>query len=150
MLSRTILLGALCWLLTGSAVAQSENVGNGERRKSVTAVRALVAPSIDGNLDDVAWTNAALVDSLHMVKPDEFGKPTEHSRFFIVYDDDTLYIAARFFDHDPAEIIAKSMRHGSVALSDDLLSVIIDPFERGDGAYQFELNPNGVRTEAVC
>ena len=147
--SRTILPGALCWFLTGSAVAQSENAGNGEHRKSVTAVRALVAPRIDGKLDDVAWTNAALVDSLHMVKPDEFGEPTEHSRFLIVYDDDTLYVAARFFDSDPAKIIAKSMRHGSVALSDDLLSVIIDPFERGDGAYQFELNPNGVRTEAV-
>ena len=117
--------------------------------KNVLAAHTEVPPRIDGHVDDLVWQQAMVIDDLHMIKPNEYDEPTERSEIRVLFDDTALYVAARFFDSEPQQVIAKSMRQGALSMSDDLFSMIIDPFNRGRGAYIFELNPNGVRSEAV-
>lgn len=106
-------------------------------------------PVIDGRLDDAAWQEAAVVDDLHMVEPDEYAPPSERSVIYVLYGSDALYFGARFYDSEPGAITARVLRQGDVSFGEDGFSVMLDPFDQGQGGYIFDLNPNGVRSEAL-
>ena len=117
--------------------------------KSVEAVRVEIPPIIDGQLDDPVWQHAPVVDDLHEINPDEYEDPSEVSRFLIAYDDDHLYVAARFLDSEPDKVVARVMRQGDFSEGEDGLKIILDPFNQGRSGYVFHLNPNGIRSEAL-
>ena len=51
----------------------------GGGRPTVTAVRAVEAPAIDGRLDDAIWRNAALIDTFVQEEPVEGAEATEQT-----------------------------------------------------------------------
>ena len=117
--------------------------------KIVGVVEADVPPRIDGVLDEDIWANAAVVSDLHQMDPIEYSEPSERSEFYLVYDKDALYVGARFLDSQPDRIAANILRQGANITNDDLLLVILDPYNNGREGYQFQLNPNGVRYEGL-
>jgi hypothetical protein len=117
--------------------------------KSIAAVYTSDPPRIDGKLDDAAWRNAAIVDDLHMVVPNEYAAPSEESRIYVLYDEHTLYFGARFSDREPDRVTAKLLRQGDLSWGEDGFSVILDPFNQGRNGYIFDVNPNGVRSQAL-
>jgi hypothetical protein len=118
-------------------------------RKSVAAHRATVQPVLDGRLDDALWSEAAFVEDLHVVVSDEFGTPGERSRVYVAFDDDNLYFAARFHDSSPDAIVAKVLNKRDVSFGEDGFSIILDPYDQGRTGYMFDVNPNGMRSEAI-
>lgn len=106
-------------------------------------------PEIDGRLDDLVWRQAAVVEDLHEVSPDEFSETSEPSRFYVLYDRDAIYVAGRLWDSDPDNVIAKMLRKGDFSFGDETMSVILDPHNTGRSGYIFDLNPNGIRNEAL-
>lgn len=117
--------------------------------KSFRAVRTESVPVIDGKLDEALWRDAAMVEDMHEVRPDEFAEASEVTRFFVIYGEDALYVAAEFFDSQPERVVAKVLRQGDWSEGDDGLKVILDPFNRGRSGYVFYLNPHGVRAEGL-
>ena len=117
--------------------------------KIVEVVEADVPPRIDGVLDEDIWANAAVVSDLHQMDPIEYSEPSERSEFYLVYDKDALYVGARVLDSQPDRIAANILRQGANITNDDLLLVILDPYNNGREGYQFQLNPNGVRYEGL-
>jgi hypothetical protein len=142
--ARLFVTPALC-LAAATAGAQDA----ASPRKSVGAVRVATAPVLDGVLDDPAWEKAAFVEDLHIVVSDEFGKPRERSRIHVAFDDDNLYFAARFFDSRPDTIVAKVLSRRDASFGEDGFSITLDPFDQGRAGYMFDVNPNGVRSEAI-
>ena len=69
--------------------------------KSFGAVRTDTAPTIDGHLDEPLWQLAAVIDDMHEVRPNEFGEPSEETRFYVIYGDDAIYVGAEFLDSEP-------------------------------------------------
>lgn len=139
--------GLIC-LFSSLSLAQTGGP-SGLTQKSVSATRVSTAPEIDGRLDDSAWQDAPVVDDLHEVNPNEFGAPSEESRFFIVHNDDYLFVGARFLDSEPDKVVARVMRQGDFSEGEDGLRIIIDPFNQGRSGYLFDLNPNGIRGDAL-
>jgi hypothetical protein len=139
------LLTAVLCLAAVAAAAQDA----GPLRKSVGAVRIEVPPVLDGELDDPAWQEAAVVEDLHVVVSNEFGRPGERSRIYVAFDDDNLYFAARFFDSRPDTIVAKVLSKRDVSFGEDGFSVTLDPYDQGRTGYIFDVNPNGMRSEAI-
>ena len=90
-----------------------------------------------------------IVEDLHEVYPHEFSETSEPSRFYVLYDQHAIYIASRFWDSDPDSVPANILRKGDFGFGDDTASVILDPHNNGRSGYVFDLNPNGVRTEAI-
>jgi hypothetical protein len=117
--------------------------------KSFDAVRTDAFPVIDGRLDEPLWQRATIVDDMHEVRPDEYGDPSEETRFFVIYGDDAMYIGAEFLDSEPDRMVAKVMRLGDFSEGDDSLKIILDPFNAGRSGYIFHLNPNGIRGDAL-
>ena len=118
-------------------------------RKSVGAVRIEAPPVLDGVLDDPAWEKAAFVEDLHVVVSSEFGVPGERSRVYVAFDDDNLYFAARFYDSRPETIVAKVLSKRDASFGEDGFSVTLDPYDNARAGYMFDVNPNGMRSEAI-
>ena len=117
--------------------------------KSFSAVRTDTAPVIDGHLDEPLWQLATVIDDMHEIRPNEFGEPSEETRFYVIYDDDAMYIGAEFLDSDPEQVVARVLRQGDWSEGDDGLKVILDPFNQGRAGYVFYVNPHGVRAEGL-
>ena len=86
---------------------------------------------LDGRHDDALWSEAALVEDLHLVVSDESGVPGGRSRFYVAFDDDNRYFAARFHDANPANVVAKVLGKRDVSFGEDAFSIVVDA-QRGD------------------
>ena len=130
-------------------LAAAQASADGPARKAITAFRAADPPVLDGALDDPVWQQAGCVEDLHVVVSNEFAEPGERSRVCVAYDSDALYFAARFWDSKPDTVVAKVLRKTDVSFGEDGFTVTLDPYDQGRSGYAFDVNPNGMRSEAV-
>jgi hypothetical protein len=149
MTAKQRICAAVLCLAAADAAAQSNEALQDPGQKTVRVVRTSAPPVIDGDLSDAVWAGAAVVDDLHQVTPVEYATPDERTEVLILYDDDALYVAARLYDTDPAQITARNMRQNDNVGQDDRFYVTIDPFNDRRSGYFFGLNPNGVRADGL-
>ena len=138
----TISALAICLVTMAAAHAQGLN-------KSTNIPRAPGEPEIDGIIDADEWAAAQRVDDFHQVIPVEFSEPSEKTVWYLMYDDEALYVAAQAYDANPDAIVARTMRQGGDIDSDDSLNVLIDTFNTKRSGFTFALNPNSVRYDAI-
>ena len=147
----TLLLLALACLACPSALlAQSESAAASTKR--LEAARTNAPITIDGRLDEPAWTTAAVIEpeDIHQILPVEYSAPTQRTRFLVVYDDDALYLAADMKDDQPELMTAKVLRQGGAnSWLDDQFNIFLDPFNDKRSGYRFQVNPHGVRQEGL-
>ena len=118
-------------------------------RKVMDIVRTETPPQVDGRLDEPVWQQATVIADLHQYDPLEHGVPSETSIFYVLYDDENLYIGARLLDSEPSLISARQMVQGQSVDVDDRIEVILDPFNNMRTGYRFQLNPRGVRRDGL-
>ncbi len=116
-------------------------------RPEARAVRVEgAAPTIDGRLDDPAWEAAPVLTGLVQKIPDEGESATEATEIRFLYDDRALYVAARMYSDDPAEIQAPVSRRDETFQSEQIL-IALDTFLDRRTAYGFGVTPSGVRLD---
>ena len=117
-------------------------------QKIARAVRAEVAPIVNGHLDDDAWLVAPVQTGFTQMDPDH-GKPSsEKTEFRIVYDDEAIYIGAMCFDREPDKIISKLTRRDG-GESRDNFNVNLDPHHDHKTGYFFIVGPSGWMADGV-
>ncbi len=141
-------LATIASLILNVGVAIAQNTPE-QAGKHFTAARTDQAPQIDGDISDAAWADAAHIDDWLQVQPLEYRTASERTEVYIMYDENALYFGFYVHDSKPDEITANVLQQGTVTRFDDKVSVIIDPFNMQRGGYTFQLNPNGVRVEAI-
>ena len=109
--------------------------------KTLQAVRTDEPITIDGRLDEAAWADAAAVEDFHQISPLEYVEPSQHSIFYVLYDNEALYVAARMYD-EPGGVTANVMRQGGDSWSDDQFYIVLDPFNDKRSGYKFQINPH--------
>jgi hypothetical protein len=140
----------LGFVILAAPVSFAQPSGNaGSEGKSVPIVRVDEAPIIDGLLDDAVWALAVPIEDLHQVNPVEYDDPTERTEIRILYGDDALYISAKLWDSEPDRITAQVLRQGEGISNDDNFAIILDPHLDRRSGYRFQVNPNGVRWDAL-
>lgn len=107
------------------------------------------APKIDGDISDDAWSNAVFIDDLWQREPVEYREPSQRTEIYVMYDEDALYVGVYAHDSNPDGITNNVLDPGAGLRDDDRISLIIDPFNSQRGGYQFQVNPNGMRSEAI-
>ena len=117
--------------------------------RRVAAVRVDASPRIDGRLDDPAWEQAARLGSLRQVEPHENADPTEPTDARILQDGRFLYVGVRCFDREPAKVVANELQRDRKLNGDDRISIVLDTFGDQRTAFLFEVNPNGVKRDAL-
>lgn len=145
---RTIPLMILVLILSGSsgALVASEYA---DKAIEIRIVAPGQLPAVDGRLDDAIWREATVVRDFHQVKPAEYQAPGQQTEVWLLRDAHTLYIAARLDDDHPDGIRASEFIQGKQTDADDQFHVTLDTFSNGRNGYFFQLNPNGIRTEAL-
>jgi hypothetical protein len=138
----------LCAAAAPPAEAQ-QGPATGGTVKTLEIARLDQAPVIDGVLDEAVWSRATRIDDLHQLDPVEYAEPSERTEIRIFYTDDALYVAARLWDSQPERITAQVLRQGEGLANEDRFAVILDPNLDRRSGYRFQVNPNGVRWEAL-
>ena len=132
------------------------------RAEELKAVRVKEGPKVDGLLTDPAWQSASAIIGFHMVEPRPGEDPSEKTEARVLYDDASLYIGVYCHDSEPARISANTMAHDSgnvqsnmgyghspQTASDDVVRVLLDPFQDKRNAYLFFVNSRGARGEGL-
>ena len=135
----TILPALLVCMLGFTASAQ---------HKSLQAIKATVAPRIDGSLSDSCWRDVPEAINFITNSP-IFGKSSKvKTTVRIIYDDAAIYIGAYMYE-DPAMIRKQfTTRDNESRANVDYFSVFIDTYNDRQNAYQFLVTTRNVQTDA--
>ena len=137
-------------LLASPLLAQQSKLNHPVTPPVAQAVTRSGAIQIDGKLDEAAWKSGTPITAFTQSDPQE-GKPaTQRTEVRILYDDDALYIGARMFDSLGAKGVAtRLVRRDNAGDGTDLFQIIFDTFHDHQGRARFEINPSGVRNDAL-
>jgi hypothetical protein len=130
-------------------VPAPEPAAPGDGHPSI-AVRAfpLDAPvRVDGILDEPAWRHSSAAPLIQN-DPDNGRRPRERTDWWIAYDDEALYLAARMYDAAPESIVCGMGRRDTWPSSDWII-LNLDTFNDDRNGYEFGLSPAGAIGDAA-
>ncbi len=110
------------------------------------AARAIKPPVLDGKADDVAWLSAPVIDQFLEYEPNQGAESRFKTEMRVLYDDRYLYILGRMYDPAPDSIISLLSRR-DVRTESEQLKLIIDSYHDRRTAFQFIVNPAGVKRD---
>ena len=110
------------------------------------AVRAPVAPRLNGKGTDPAWQRAPVIDQFLEYEPNSGAQPRFRTELRVLYDDKYLYVLGRMYDPAPDSIVSLLSRR-DVRTESEQLKLVIDSYHDGRTAYQFATNPAGVKRD---
>jgi hypothetical protein len=102
---------------------------------------------IDGALDDAAWTAARPIASFVQRDPSEGSAPTHRTEARVAFDASALYVAVHAIDPEPDRIVGYLTRRDAGS-SSDWIHILIDSYHDRRTAYQFGVNPAGVKFDS--
>lgn len=138
------LVALIALIVTGAAPLFAQSPPNAE----ATAAPAIaVAIRVDGELDDAAWTSAQPITAFVQRDPREGAAPTFRTEARVTFDASALYVAVRAFDPEPDRIVGYLTRR-DVGSSSDWIHIFIDSYHDRRTAYQFGVNPAGVKFDS--
>ena len=103
------------------------------------------AVTVDGVLDEEAWSSVPPL-ALTMYEPSYRGDSGRRIEVRAAYDDEALYLAARFHHDDPSDIRAFSLTRDRWS-GDDSFGVLLDTFNDNENAVRFVGMPLGNRMD---
>ena len=113
------------------------------------ATRLSRPPTIDGILDDEAWTAAPLpAEEWRSYNPLHGDRIAQQTTVWVGYDADALYFAFRCDDPDPARIKTSITRRDNI-WNDDWVGLSLDALGTGQVAYHLMVNPSGIQLDMV-
>ena len=126
-----------------SSVATAQTAAPAARStRQLQALRIDEPITIDGVLDEPAWSRAEVGRDFTQQDPDDGAPATEASDFRILYDNDALYFGATFQDSNPRGPIVDDLKRDFEGRNGDIIALSLDTF--GDTtAYNFNLNAAG-------
>lgn len=122
-----------------------------ERRLATMVVDAVAVPAhgpilVDGKLNEEVWLQAPVINEFVQREPAEGQVPTMRTEARVAYDADAVYVAVRAFDTDAARLVGILTRRDQRSPS-DWIRIVIDSYFDKRSAYEFGVNPVGVKSD---
>jgi hypothetical protein len=136
-----VALVPLFWEPAGAAGGRTP--GPAPEPIAVIAGEALV---IDGRLDERTWEQASIINEFVQREPAEGLPPSHGTEARVAFDNDALYVGIRAFDSEPDRIVGILTRRDQPSPS-DWVKVIVDSYFDHRSAYEFAVNPVGVKRD---
>ncbi|WP_246028381.1 carbohydrate binding family 9 domain-containing protein [Shewanella atlantica] len=108
--------------------------------------------TIDGQLDEVQWQNAAIAELKYETSPGENIVAPVGTTAKIFSTGESLFISFVASDPDSSiddDIIRANLNDRDDTWGDDLVGIKLDTFNDSRLAYQFFVNPYGVQTDSI-
>jgi hypothetical protein len=116
--------------------------------KRLSAMRASGAITLDGALDEPAWSDAPIVNGFIQNDPREGTDATYDTDVRVLYTDDALYFGVFAHDMEPSKIIVSDLKKDYNTGSSDGFRIVLDTFHDGRNGYQFATNPAGAKWDS--
>jgi hypothetical protein len=131
-------------------IAQQTTKSQNDPRPVAQAARRNGDVSIDGKLEESAWSLATPISELTQAVPNEGQQPTEKTEIRILYDDAAIYIGARMFDRMGKKGVRSVLTRRDQLMNDgtltsDKIAFVFDPFHDKNSRMWFEVTPSGVK-----
>jgi hypothetical protein len=147
---------ATAWLVAAvvmPAPAQDAPPSGIDYRSARTDRRLIAARTdepitIDGVLDEAAWSRAAIADEFLQSEPREGEEASEATEVRVLYDADHLYIGVFARDSDTGSVIVNELEKDFTKSQTDAFEVVLDTFRDERNGYQFAVNPGGAKWDA--
>jgi len=133
-----------------TSFAQDTPTRNGTSQEAASpgtlVLQRLSGPIVlDGRVDDIAWSK---IDPVPLIQyqPVYLGEMSERTEIRVAYDDKYIWVSAKMYESDPANIRANTLtRDGSS--SDDIFAIVLDTFKDNENALWFSTTPLGARID---
>jgi Domain of unknown function (DUF5916)/Carbohydrate family 9 binding domain-like len=114
--------------------------------RSIRAARRASPVSLDGRVDEPAWRDAEPGAGFTQFEPDEGAKPTAPTRFFVLWDDDALYVGIECDDPEPpTDTLSRRDRF----VEGDWVSFDLDTTNDRRTAYHFQVFAGGQQLDGL-
>ncbi len=117
--------------------------------KQIVAVRTNNQIVIDGLLTEQAWQRPGY-NQLVQQDPDQGLKPTQESEFWVAYDDEAIYFAAKYYDTRPDSIMARLVRRDFIwGDPSDGCVLYLDSYRDKRSGYFFYVSAAGALADGL-
>src|SRR5512134_2810375 len=120
-------------LAASAAAARPDSLG--APSADVRAVRLAGLLTLDGRLDDPAWSGASPATRFTQRVPREGDPASERTEVRLLYDDGALYVGARLYDSAPDSVVALLARRDRIVTVDRFTVFIVSYHDRCNGFY---------------
>jgi hypothetical protein len=131
---------------TSRITSAPPNAPASARTTTATAIRAESPPVLDGRPHDPVWQTAPEITGFLEYEPDEGAETRFETIAHVAYDDRNLYVLVRMYDPAPDSIVSLLARRDERVASEQL-KIVIDSYHDRRTAYQFAVNPAGVKRD---
>jgi hypothetical protein len=104
---------------------------------------------VDGDLSDVTWAGALVVDRFYETAFGDNRQPKVRTVARLMYDDRYFYVAVECDDPAPRKIRAPFVDRDNVFGDQDNFVVFLDPHNDRRTAQEFRVNPRGIQADAI-
>ncbi len=98
-----------CLLAASAAYANNYPALIDNSNSKISAVRLNETIKVDGRLTEKVWQGPGF-NTLIQADPQEGLRPSQKTEFWLAYDDEAIYFAAKFYDTHPDSIMARLVR----------------------------------------
>lgn len=117
-----------------------------QEKKQVEAMAISIPLTIDAVLDEECYMVAQPAKDFVQLQPYN-GRPSYHpTEAFFFYDQDAIYVGVMMYDSAPDSIYNYMTERDNIWRS-DYFGVYIDPYNQGQLAYGFFINPAGIQAD---
>jgi hypothetical protein len=135
----------LLFLALNTAFPSGDNTSN----KQIVAVRATEQIVIDGKLTEQIWQRAGNVE-LKQEEPEQGSNPSQRSEFWVAYDDEAIYFAAKYYDSNPDSIMARLVRRDFIwGDPSDGCVLYLDSYRDKRSGYFFYVSAAGALADGL-
>ena len=99
-----------------------------------------------GDLSDEFWQTVKPADGFVQREPHDAGAPSQRTEFRVAYDATTLFVRVLAYDTEPGKIVTYLTRR-DLDSPCDWIHVLIDSYHDHRTAYEFAVNPSGVKMD---
>ena len=103
--------------------------------------------SIDGKLDEPAWTKATWQDDFTQYEPSEGKNPGQKTDFAIMLDEHNIYVGFKCWDNHPDSIVQRLTRRDE--MDGDFVAVQFDSYFDKRTAFSFMANAAGIKNDFI-
>lgn len=122
-----------------------------ERRVNIMAVEAVAVSTtapvvVDGKLNEEIWQQAPVINEFIQRDPAEGQPSSMRTEARVAYDESAIYVGVRAHDTDAARLVGILTRRDQRSPS-DWIRIVIDSYFDKRSAYEFGVNPVGVKSD---
>jgi hypothetical protein len=132
----------------GAAASAAVDYATARLDRHLVAARAVGPITLDGVLDEPAWSDAPVAAHFLQNDPREGQPATFDTDVRVLYDDDALYFGVFARDDEPGRIIVNDIKKDFNTATSDGFTIILDTFHDERNGYQFATNPAGAKWDS--